>query len=308
MRYGLHEFVPWKGSDSQVGDVIRVRFDRDSVAMGDDVVSHEEHWTYAADATVDDLLLDVSRAVPGLAGWSVRVAGGRFDREILGVLYFRTDPDSRSMQCSVCRLWRPEWKLADLAGAYGLDLHARYMSSGGQPIDSDELRESRAPRSREATRVWSAESVSSNWRTVAAIRAQESAVRDARRAWLRQILVAQPDPPESDEFVAAAMTTMAAEVSPASLALTAEILGLDAEPRDVDIHLLAPRVPSPRRAVLAMIAGAFEFTISTGSWEHGEMAGLAPYFSRLEAWGWRLAPAELVLAGRMAVAELLADD
>ena len=126
-----------------------------------------------------------------------------------------------------------------------------------------------------------------------------------RRRWLREVLVALPDPPGADEFVAAAMTTKAAEVCPASISLTAVILGIDDSVRDIGIHAIAPRVPSPRRATLAMILGAFEFTIASGSWEHGEAADLPAYFDQLERWGWRLSPPELVMAGRISVSELV---
>jgi len=307
MRYGQPEFVPWGESDVDGSDVIRVRFDRGSVAMGDDTVSHEEHWIYPADATIDDLLIDVAQSVPGMAGWSVRAVGGRFDREVLGILYFRTDPETRSVSCSVCRLRRPQTKLTDLAGDYGLDIYVHYMSSGeGRPVDAAELVQSAAER-RPATRVWSAQAAESNWRTIAAIRDQDRDVARHRREWLGEILAAQPDPPGADEFVAAAMTTLAAEICPASLALTASILGIDDKPiRDIDIYLIAPKVPGPRRATLAMVIGAFEFTIASGSWEHGEADGLPPYFDQLERWGWRLSPAELVMAGRMSVADLVA--
>lgn len=284
-------------------EVVTVRMDRESVAMGDDVVGHEEFWDYPAGATVDDLLTDVASgflaSVAGDVGWAVRLMNGtRKSLETLGLIYCTHVGGGTT----ICRPSRVAVPLSTLASPIGLDVDVAYLP-GARPHALPDMRRTRSRDSerldRRRTRDGAPDAAA--WRQLTDLRTADRAGTQRRREWLRHHLVRLgPRLPGADDFVANAMHLLYDSLCPASLALTVEVFGIPHQGHATTlagwevVHFFGGDAST---AALAMTLCAFEWRLTTLNWEHGQNELAAAYLRQLAWWGHPLSAPEEVLAG-----------
>ncbi|GAA2071430.1 hypothetical protein GCM10009722_40620 [Williamsia deligens] len=277
--------------------------DRESVAMGDDVESHEEFWDYPPGATIDDLLTDVASSfvasVAGDVGWAVRLMNGRMtSTETLGLIYC-THVGGATTICTPSRVAVP---LSTLASPIGIDVYVAYLP-GARPHALADMNRSRSRDSRRLDRRLTRHGAPDvpTWRQLSDLRAADRAGAQRRREWLRHRLVpGGPRLPGAEEFVANAMHLLYRSLCPASLALTAEVFAIPHGGHATTlagwevVHFFGGDAST---AALAMVLCAFEWRLTNISWEHGQNESAAAYLRQLAWWGHPLSAPEEVLAG-----------
>ncbi|WP_299571932.1 hypothetical protein [uncultured Williamsia sp.] len=283
-------------------EVITVRMDRESVAMGDDVESHEEFWDYPADATVDDLLTDIASSfvasVAGDVGWVVRLMNGkRKSTETLGLIYCTHVGGATT----ICRPARAAVPLSRLTSPIGIDVYVAYLP-GARPRAVADMRRSRSRDSERLDRRLTRDGApdAPTWRQVSDLRAADRAGAQRRREWLRHhLLRGGPRLTGSEEFVANAMHLLYDSLCPASLALTAEVFEIphQGHPTELPGWQVTQFFGDAPTAALAMVLCAFEWRMTNLSWEHGENELGVAYLGQLAWWGYPLSAPEEVLAG-----------
>ncbi|MGZ8179435.1 hypothetical protein ACXVUM_16025 [Williamsia sp. SKLECPSW1] len=281
---------------------ITVRVDRGSVAMGDDVESHEEFWDYAGSATVDDLLIDVATgfvaSVAGDVGWAVCLTNGRKkSTETLGLIYCTHVGGATT----VCRPSRVAVPLSTLASPIGIDVYVAYLP-GARPHALSDMRRSRSRDSRRLGRRLTRDGAPDvpTWRQVSDLRTADRAGAQRRREWLRRHLVpGGPRLPGAEDFVANAMHLLYDSLCPASLALTVDVFGIPHQGHATELPgwQVTQFFGDAPTAALAMTLCAFEWRLTNLSWEHGHNELSAAYLRQLAWWGHPLSAPEEVLAG-----------
>ncbi|MGJ0121022.1 hypothetical protein ACQ7HM_17610 [Williamsia sp. MIQD14] len=291
-------------------DTVIVHIDRASVAMGDDVRTHEEVWTYRSSATLDDLLVDIATSyvppISGDAGWTVHAnAHDDARRRHLGMIYRPVHGDDIA-----CRVRDHDTLLATMAATTGLDVYVTYLTwELKRPATIEELHAARSSRSGtiRRTRVADSDAEHRRWRTVRSLRQLDADLIPWRRAWIRDAVRDTPRLPDVDEFVAAHLDLLHDRLCPASMALAADLFEVTTaesryQARGAD---LIAALGDPRAATLAMVLTAFEWTMTQKSWEDEVDAGVVAYLGRLERWGYRLSPVEQAYAGRRSASDVI---
>jgi hypothetical protein len=301
-----------------MADTVKVTIDRSSVAMGDDVESHREFWVFPDEATIDDLLVEISaHYIPGVAGpvgWSVDVNTDELNRRLdIGLIYTR---DHLNEEDRICRLVSGTTTLVELAqraNSPQLDVYAWYKTwDMGRPLTFSEVTAASSYTGSQPTKLESeaAAEAKRDWVLLRELDRRAAAVTGGRRDWIRQNIVwAAPPPPGSEVFIARNFHFLARLHCPASMEVAAQLLGTD-KAKYEDLETLVDIDSRPAAVIMAMVLAAFDWHTAQRSWQGGERDYCKVYFEFLESCGYRLAPAEKVLAGRITLQELTfsADD
>ncbi|KQR98438.1 hypothetical protein ASG12_08285 [Williamsia sp. Leaf354] len=293
-----------------MNDTLTVHIDRASVAMGDDVSTHEEVWTYRSSATLDDLLVDIATSyvppISGDAGWTVH-ANAHHDarRRHLGMIYCPVDDADIA-----CRVRGPDTLLSAIAATTGLDIYVGYLTWDlARPASIDAMRAARSRHSTplHRTRLADADAEHRQWQTVRSLRRLDADLIPWRRAWIRDAVLDTPRLPGVDEFVAAHLDLLYNRLSPASVALAVDLFGAPTTESKYRAHGtdLIAALGDPRAATLAMVLTAFEWTMTQKSWEDTADQGVVAYLGQLERWGYRLSPVEQAYAGRRSADDVI---
>ncbi|MEZ0354357.1 hypothetical protein [Mycobacterium sp. pR1184] len=299
-------------------DTVKVTIDRSSVAMGDDVESHREFWIFPDEATVDDLLVEISAhyipGVAGPAGWSVSVNTDELNRRSdIGLIYTR---DDLRQEDQICRLVPGTTTLGDLvrrANSVELDVRARYMTwDMGRPLALSEVTASSTYTGSQPVKLESeaAAEAKRDWVLLRELDRRAAAVAGARRDWIRDNIVwAAPPPPGSEVFVARSFHFLARLHCPASMKVAAALLGTD-DAEYEDLETLVDVDSRPAAVIMATVLAAFEWNTANRSWQGGQRDYCKVYFEFLARCGYQLCEVEEVLAGRISLQELTfsADD
>ncbi|MEE3065448.1 MAG: hypothetical protein VYA67_16100 [Actinomycetota bacterium] len=295
-----------------MAETVRVTIDRSSVAMGDDVESHREFWIFPAEATIDDLLVEISaRYVPGVAGpagWRVDVNTDELNRRLdVGLIYTRDDLREEDR---ICRLVPGTTTLGDLvrrAHSVELDVRARYMTwDMGRPLALSEVTAGSTYTGCQPAKLESeaAADAKRDWVLLRELDRRAAAITAARRSWIRNNIVwAAPPPPGSEVFVARSFHFLARLHCPASMNVAAALLGTDDAVYE-DLETLVDIDSRPAAVIMAMVLAAFEWHTASRSWQGGERDYCKVYFEFLTRCGYQLSPVEEVLAGRITLQEL----
>jgi hypothetical protein len=293
-------------------DTVKVTLNRDSVAMGDDVDSHRVFWIFPASATIDDLLIEISRhylpGVAGPAGWCVDVnTDDQICRLDFGVIYTR---DDLKQDAHICRLVTGTTTLGDLtrrAKVPDLDVYARYMTwDMKRPLTLSEVITGPTYTGAQPTKLESeaAQQANTDWVLVNELDRRAAAVTSARRDWIRANVVSSATPPPgTDIFIARNFHFLTDLHCPASIKVAAQLLGSD-EPHYENLWAIDNIDDRPAVATLAMVIAAFEWNTARHSWRAGERPYCKPYFEFLASCGYRLSPVEQVMAGHISVEQL----
>ncbi|MGU3294784.1 hypothetical protein [Williamsia sp. M5A3_1d] len=289
---------------------VRVHVDRASVAMGDDVSTHEEVWTYRSSATVDDLLIDIATSyvppISGDAGWTVHAnAHDQVRGRHLGMIYRPVDGDD-----IVCRVLSSGTLLSAIAAATGLDVYVGYLTWDlARPASIDAMHGARSQHSTplRRTRLADSDAERDRWRTIRSLRQLDIDLMPWRRAWMRDAVLDTPRLPGVDDFVAAHLELLHDRLCPASMALAVDLFGVTTtgskyRARGAD---LVTALGNPRAATLAMVLTALEWSMTQKSWEDAVDPGVVAYLSQLERWGYRLSPVEQAYAGRRSADDVI---
>lgn len=292
-------------------DAVKVTLDRDSVAMGDDVESHRVFWVFPGSATVDDLLVEITHYIPGVAGpagWVVDVnTDDRLRRRNLGLIYTR---DDLRQEDQICRLTTGQTTLGDLArrtGVADLDVYAGYLTSGmGRPLALSEVTAGPTYTGVQPTKLQSEAAAQANtdWVLVNELDRRAAAVAAARRDWIRTNVVSRSTPPPgTDVFIARNFHYLTDLHCPASMDVAAQLLGAD-DARHENFEAAIDIDARPAMVTLTMVLAAFEFDTARHGWQAGGRASSRPYFEFLAGCGYPLAPIEEVMAGRITAEQL----
>ncbi|MEM6108222.1 hypothetical protein AAHS21_18585 [Mycobacterium sp. 050272] len=299
-------------------DTVKVTIDRSSVAMGDDVESHREFWIFSDDATVDDLLVEISAhyipGVAGPAGWRVDVNTDELNRRSdIGLIYTR---DDLRLEDQICRMLPGKTTLGDLlrrANSVELDVYAGYMTwDMGRPLAFSEITAGTTYAGSQPVKLESeaAADAKRDWVLLRELDRRAAAVTAARRDWIRNNIVwAAPPPPGSEVLVARSFHFLTRLHCPASMKVAAALLGTD-DAEYEDLETLVDVDSRPAAVIMAMVLAAFEWHTANRSWQGGQRDYCEVYFEFLARCGYRLSPVEEVLAGRISLQELTfsADD
>ncbi|OBG70448.1 hypothetical protein A9X05_03435 [Mycobacterium sp. E3298] len=292
-------------------DTVNVTLDRDSVAMGDDVESHRVFWVMPESATVDDLLVEITHYVPGIAGpagWIVEVnTEDQGRRRELGAIYTR---DDLKQEPNICRFASGKTTLGELARwarIPDLDVYVRYLTwDMARPLALSELTAGPTYTGAQPTKLQSEAAAQANtdWTLVHELNRRAAAIATARRDWIRtNILPRHTPPPGTEAFIARNFHYLADRHCPASMDVAAQLLTTD-EARYENLELSTDFDTRPAVVTLAMVLYAFEWNAVRGNWRAGERPYLKPYFEYLEGRGYRLEPIEQVMAGRITAEQL----
>ncbi|MGD1239299.1 hypothetical protein [Mycobacterium seoulense] len=292
-------------------NAVKVTLNRSSVAMGDDVESHRVFWVFPASATVDDLLVEISHYVPGVAGPAGWIADVNTDdqmrRRDLGLIYTRDDLRQEDL---VCRLVPGRTTLGDLvrwAKIPDLDVYVRYLTwDMGRPLTLSEVTAGPTYTGVQPTKLQSeAEAeAETDWVLVRELDRRAAAVAAARRDWIRTNVVSGATPPPgTDVFIARNFHYLADLHCPASMEVAAQLLGTD-EAVYESLEATNDFDTRPAMVTLAMVLAAFEWNTARGSWQAEGRRYLKPYFEYLAGCGYGLSPIEQVMAGHLAVEQL----
>ncbi|OBH21386.1 hypothetical protein [Mycobacterium sp. E3247] len=292
-------------------DTVKVTLNRNSVAMGDDVESHRVFWIFPGSATVDDLLVEISRYLPGVAGpvgWFVDVnTDDQLRRRELGLIYTR---DDLRQPAQFCRLVTGSTTLGDLARMAklpDLDVYARYLTwDMGRPLALSEVTGGPTYTGAQPAKLESeaAAQAKTDWVLDRELDRRAAAVAAARREWIRTNIVSGSTPPPGTEvFIARNFHYLADLHCPASMNVAAQLLGTD-EARYKNLEETTDFDARPAVVTLALVLAAFEWNTTRGSWQAGGRPYLKPYFEYLAGRGYRLSPIEHVMAGHITAAQL----
>ncbi|OBH29195.1 hypothetical protein A5692_01840 [Mycobacterium sp. E342] len=292
-------------------DTVKVTLDRNSVAMGDDVESHRVFWIFPGSATVDDLLVEISHYLPGVAGpvgWFVDVnTDDQLRRRDLGLIYTR---DDLGQEDHICRLTAGKTTLADLArwsNLPDLDVYAKYLTwDMGRPLTLSEVTGGATYTGAQPTKLQSeaAAQADTDWVLVHELDRRAAAIASARRDWIRTNIVSgSPPPPGTEVFIARNFHYLADLHCPASMDVAAQLLGTD-EARYENLESTTDFDARPAMVTLALVLAAFEWRTARGSWQAGGRPYLKPYFEYLAGCGYRLSPIEHVMAGHITATQL----
>ncbi|OBI24176.1 hypothetical protein A5709_07100 [Mycobacterium sp. E1386] len=295
-----------------MADTVKVTLDRASVAMGDDVESHRVFWVFPDSATVDDLLVAVSRYVPGVAGpagWMVDVnTGDRVRRRDLGIIYTR---DDLRQEDQICRLTAGNTTLGDLARwakVPDLDVYARYLTwDMGRPLALSEVTAAATYTGAQPTKLQSEAEAQANtdWVLTRELDRRAAEVAAMRRDWIRaNIIAGSTPPPGTDIFIARNFHYLADLHCPASMDVAAQLLLGTDEAQYENLSAAIDIDARPAMVTLAMVLAAFEWHTAYGSWQAGGRPYLKPYFEYLAGCGYRLSPIEQVMAGQITAEQL----
>lgn len=133
---------------------VTVLLNRDSVAMGDDAVSHRERWTFPGEVTVSDLVLALVErhyvpSVDGAVAWMVELGHAEMQvtddglltwvGEVVPAALLHADPGSvRTTFLQDPRFPRPLHEAAGVEQDQPVVVHLRYLS-WGEPLTRREL-------------------------------------------------------------------------------------------------------------------------------------------------------------------------
>ncbi|WP_231633719.1 MULTISPECIES: hypothetical protein [unclassified Mycobacterium] len=284
---------------------------RSSVAMGDDVESHREFWVFPDSATVDDLLVEITHYVPGIAGAAGWVADVNTEdvarRRDLGAIYTR---DDLNQEPHICRLMPGKTTLGELARwakVPDLEVYVRYLTwDMARPLTRSEVIAGPTYTGAHPTKLQSEAAAEANtdWTLVHELNRRAGAIATARRDWIRTNVLARTAPPPGTEiFIARNFHYLADRHCPASLDVAAQLLMTD-EARYENLESSGDFDARPAMVTLAMVLAAFEWNAVHGNWRAGDRPYLKPYFEYLEGCGYRLAPIEQVMAGRITAEQL----
>lgn len=294
-----------------MSDTVKVTLDRRSVAAGDDVDSHREFWIFPASATIDDLLVEISRhylpGVSGPVGWFVDVNTDQPRRLGVGVIYTR---DDLRQEGHICRLITGKTALGELARRAkvpDLDVYLRYLTwDMGRPLTLSEVTAGPTYTGAQPTKLQSEAAAQANtdWVLVNELDRRAAAITTARREWIRTniVSVATP-PPGTDMFIARNFHFLADLHCPASMNVAAQLLGTD-EAKYEDLEARSDFDNRPAMVTLAMVVAAFEWNSANRSWRVGGRPYCKPYFEFLASCGYRLAPIEEFMAGHIGLEQL----
>ncbi|GAA4536065.1 hypothetical protein [Mycobacterium paraffinicum] len=293
-------------------DTVKVTLDRDSVAMGDDTESHRVFWVYPESATVDDLLVEITRYVPGVAGPAGWVADVNTKdavcRRDLGTIYTR---DDLKQEPHICRLVPGETTLGNLAkwsNVPDLDVYVRYLTRDmARPLARSEVTGGPTYTGAQPTKLQSEAAAAANtdWVLVRELDRRAAAVTTARRDWIRTNIVSgSTPPPGSDIFIARNFHYLADLHCRASMHLAAQLLLGTDEARYENLGATNDIDARPAIVTLAMVLAAFEWNTDRHSWQAGGRPYCRPYFDYLAGCGYRLAPIEQVVAGQITAEQL----
>jgi hypothetical protein len=279
--------------------------------MGDDVDSHMEFWEFSTTATVDDLLVAISKrllpSVAGPAGWCIyRDIRDLSRRRVLGLIYTRDDLKEEDR---ICRYARGGETLGSLSLNSELAIDAAYLSGdAARAVSLSEVMAGGSFTGAEPTVVGlqAREHALVDWRMVNENRRLARAVRDTRRMWVRDHLLFSPTPPTGVEsFIAENFHFLTTLLCPASMRIAGELLGLSDELRSGTEAL--HRTGSATTATLAMVLAAFEWGIEKEeTWRFSEREYCRVYLEFLARCGYRLSEIEQVMAGPSSAEQLTA--
>ncbi|OBF12583.1 hypothetical protein A5730_03255 [Mycobacterium sp. ACS4054] len=292
-------------------DAIKVTLNRSSVAMGDDVDSHREFWVFPYSATVDDLLVEITHYVPGVAGAAGWVADVNTEDEAcrrdLGAIYTR---DDLKQEPHICRLMPGKTTLGELARwarVPDLEVYVRYLTwDMARPLTRSEVIAGPTYTGAQPTKLQSEAAAEANtdWTLVHELNRRANAIATARRDWIRTNVLSRTAPPPGTEiFIARNFHYLADRHCHASMNVAAQLLKTD-EARYENLELSGDFDTRPAMVTLAMVLAAFEWKAVRGNWRAGDRPYLKPYFEYLEGCGYRLAPIEQVIAGRITAEQL----
>lgn len=290
------------------GQRVRVYIDRDSVAMADDVASHREIWDFAASATIDDLLLAISRQLlPGVwgpAGWSIyREPDDPSRRMILGTIYSRDDLRQDRL---IGRMEsRGHNRLADLALAGELAVQATYLTGNAARLRAtSEVSAGPSCTGVQPTVLQSQarEDALVDWRLADENKRRAAEVRGTRRAWIREQLPSIAVLPSAQLFTANNFHYMYDLSCPASMRIVGELIGRPEAPRTgAEVVSVTGNAAS---ATMAMVLAAFEWGIEEKMTWQAKSDACRVYFEFLEGSGYQMSEIEYVIAGRVTHKEL----
>ncbi|WP_116375248.1 hypothetical protein [Mycobacterium sp. MFM001] len=277
--------------------------------MADDVDSHLQFWDFPATATVDDLLVAISRqllpSVAGPAGWCIyRDLRDLSRRRVLGLIYTRDDLKEEDR---ICRYVGGGETLARLARNSELVIDAVYLSGGAaRAVTLSEMMANKSFTGAQPILLGSSarEYALIDWRVANEDRRLAAAVRDTRHAWVREhLLFAARPPADVDFFIAENFHFLTTLLCPASMSVAAELLGIGDELSSGTVAL--QRTGNPATAVWAMALGAFEWGIDKEeTWRFSAREYCSVYLEFLARCGYQLTPIENVIAGHAASEQL----
>lgn len=294
-----------------MADAIKVTINRNSVAMGDDVESHREFWIFPDSATVDDLLVQITTYVPGIAGpagWIVDVnTEDQGRRRDVGAIYTCDAPKQEPRFCRFVPGNTTFGELARWARVPDLDVYVRYLTGDmARPLTLSEVATAPTFTGTQPNKLQSEAAAEANtdWTLVHELNRRAAAIATARRDWIRtNVLSRRTPPPGTEGFIARNFHYLAERHCPASMDVAAQLLTTD-EARYENLTLSTDFDTRPAVVTLAMVLAAFEWNTVHGNWRAGERPYLKPYFEYLEGCGYRLEPIEQVMAGRITVEQL----
>lgn len=281
--------------------IVRLTFDRASVAMGDDVDSHREFFEYPSACTVDDFLVDASTrllpSVRGPAGWSVQSdPDDPHRRRTLGLVYTRDDLGAEDL---VCRLLRDGLTLGHLARGGELTVYAHYLTWGAaRPVSLGEVRSGPWFNGIRGESLGSEAAAQAlvDWQRVRDTSRDTAAVAVTRRAWIRDTLLSgDPLPAGVDAFTANNFHHLTTLHCPASMRIVGQLVGAEdgIDTGTAVVTLLG----DARTATLGMVLAAFEYGTERETWRLGERDYCTAYFEFLVECGYALHPVERAMAG-----------
>ncbi|MCV7280122.1 hypothetical protein H7J88_10730 [Mycolicibacterium flavescens] len=291
-----------------MSDQVTVIIDRASVAMGDDVDSHLEFWSFPATATVDDLLVEVSThylpGVAGPAGWRLYMhMDDPGARQVLGLIYTR---DDLRVDDQICRLVEGHQTLGELARFSELEVYASYLvRDQARPISLSEAKAGASFTGCRPTRLESEAQAQAEhaWSMIRELDREAAGVQAARRDWIRTNIVAGAEfPSGADVFVARNFPVLANLLCNASMNIAGELLGIENPRAGIDLP-----DEQARTATLVMMLAGFEWGLQQESWRFGEREYCRAYLEFLAGCGYALTPIEHVMAGHVTVEEFLRD-
>ncbi|MGV0741041.1 hypothetical protein [Mycolicibacterium sp. XJ870] len=279
--------------------------------MGDDVDSHREVWELPGATSIDELLAIMAKqylpGVGGFAGWRVyQDLGDGGPGWTLGLIYTR---DHLQQERYLCLAGEYPRTVADLARrAPLLVVKAAYLTfPAARPVTLSEVAARPSWTGAEPIRLASEadDDANQDWQLLRRLDALGRKGQGPRRTWVREYLRSEGGLADAELFAARNMRSIVGDLCPASMTVAAnELLGVEGAHEDVFGSLMQGQAAL---GVVASVFGAFEWGLTRALRRRTPSPQGVAYLEYLAAQGYRLAPIEQFMAGRIDFDELAAD-